>query len=401
MEERKQNGECTWFSKPSGCDRGRKCKFWHPRLSPKDGRCFNCGAAEHTSATCPRKPKASPAQAAEPEKQSKEPKPKAEAKAKAKAGALQLQNDLGPVAPVMTLERAETLLGMVCEQAESYSTKVLQCLASGGHSSEDPEEAWLAGLMQLDGATLLDSGATHDLRYSTSSKPKHERTVECDMAHGSKMAGISDDGSELTFYDDKCDGLALVSLGRLIAETGSALVWDKLGARLVLPGEKTDANVITLELRTYCPFVRGKDLLKLHQLQERRRAMLELANLKQVAISVLEAAGVGIRLRTHTDYQRHKQRGHVPFSPDCPDCRQGVGVRRPHRRAATQMGGELSVDIAGPFAKGIFPTDRPTGKVAKFFLIGAFIPYGVNEAHEKCCVRKLSCMHRASRDQWS
>ena len=65
---------------------------------------------------------------------------------------------------------------------------------------------------------------------------------------------------------------------------------------------------------------------------------------------------------------------------------QGLGISRPHSRQANRVGGELSIDIAGPFEKGVFPTDQPIGKVGKYFLVGAFVPLSSREAAENQAV---------------
>ena len=54
-----QAGEdCKFFLSKEGCKRGGLCHYNHPRLSAKDGRCFNCGSTEHSMEACerPKKP---------------------------------------------------------------------------------------------------------------------------------------------------------------------------------------------------------------------------------------------------------------------------------------------------------------------------------------------------------
>ena len=44
--------ECMRYSKPTGCKEGGKCTYYHPQLLPSEGRCFNCGAPDHSFADC-------------------------------------------------------------------------------------------------------------------------------------------------------------------------------------------------------------------------------------------------------------------------------------------------------------------------------------------------------------
>ena len=92
------------------------------------------------------------------------------------------------------------------------------------------------------------------------------------------------------------------------------------------------------------------------------------------------------RIRTAVELTRHRAAGHLPFSPDCPDCRRSIGTSRPRCRMADRRGGEISVDIAGPLEEGVWPTDRPNAKVGRYFLVGAFIPFSAREAAEQQAV---------------
>ena len=59
-----------------------------------------------------------------------------------------------------------------------------------------------------------------------------------------------------------------------------------------------------------------------------------------------------LRLKTQKELDDHRRGGHAQYSPDCPECKRGAAKKRPHRRLLSRMGGELSVDISGPFVKG-------------------------------------------------
>ena len=87
------------------------------------------------------------------------------------------------------------------------------------------------------------------------------------------------------------------------------------------------------------------------------------------------------KIKTQSQLDEHRRQGHLKYSPDCPECKRGAAKQRAHQRLFTRQGGELSVDIAGPYAEGLPVTDR---KVAshqnpKYMLVGAFTPFGKAE----------------------
>ena len=60
---------CPFFKTSSGCMHGGNCRFTHSGLTPKDGRCFNCGATGHSANECtrPKKAKVNATKATPPE----------------------------------------------------------------------------------------------------------------------------------------------------------------------------------------------------------------------------------------------------------------------------------------------------------------------------------------------
>ena len=58
----------------------------------------------------------------------------------------------------------------------------------------------------------------------------------------------------------------------------------------------------------------------------------------------------------------------------------GGVLERSHHRQVHKTGGDLSIDVAGPFEAGKIPTDQPTAKGPKYFLVGAYIPMSSDEA---------------------
>ena len=66
---------------------------------------------------------------------------------------------------------------------------------------------------------------------------------------------------------------------------------------------------------------------------------------------------------------------------------RGAGVARPHQRAYVRAGGELAIDIAGPFPNGLPVSSKPVGasktQLPKYILVGVFIPFNKTEADER------------------
>ena len=89
-----------------------------------------------------------------------------------------------------------------------------------------------------------------------------------------------------------------------------------------------------------------------------------------------------LKFKSQQRLDEHRREVHVQYSPDCPECKRGAAKQRPHHRALVRQGGELSIDIAGPYAPGIPVTDRPVVKTQwpRYMLVGAFIPLGQKEA---------------------
>ena len=69
-----------------------------------------------------------------------------------------------------------------------------------------------------------------------------------------------------------------------------------------------------------------------------------------------------LRIKTQQQLDQHRREGHVQYSPDCPECKRGAAKQRSHQRALTREGGELSVDIGGPYNPGVPVTDRIVAK---------------------------------------
>ena len=80
-----------------------------------------------------------------------------------------------------------------------------------------------------------------------------------------------------------------------------------------------------------------------------------------------------LKIKNQQEMDEHRRQGHPEYSPDCPECKRGAARQRQHFRAPTRQGGELSVDIGGPYAQGVPVTDRPVAKHQwpKYMLVGA------------------------------
>ena len=81
----------------------------------------------------------------------------------------------------------------------------------------------------------------------------------------------------------------------------------------------------------------------------------------------------------------HRRQGHPRYSPDCPEGKRGAAKQRSHQRLFTREGGELSVDIGGPYRPGFPLTDRIAAKHQwpRYMLVGAFIPFSEKEARAR------------------
>ena len=92
---------------------------------------------------------------------------------------------------------------------------------------------------------------------------------------------------------------------------------------------------------------------------------------------------IKVRLRTQGELDKHRRQGHIQYSPDCPECKRGVARQRAHHRAETRTGGELSIDVGGPYPVGIPVSDQQNiaqHRYPKYILVGAFIPFSDRDA---------------------
>ena len=135
---------------------------------------------------------------------------------------------------------------------------------------------------------------------------------------------------------------------------------------------------IGIPVRNNCPYANEEVLRIVEKLRkienQQRKVRVYFANM----FSALK-----IRIKSQAELDQHRREGHVQYSPDCPECKRGVAKQRPHYRAECKEGGELSVDIGGPYVVGIPITERPfkSGTLyPKWLLAGALIPFSAKEA---------------------
>ena len=214
---------------------------------------------------------------------------------------------------------------------------------------------------------LLDGGASHHVYYSPTI-PKGAVKKDVELAHGTKAGYVK--GSDITFIDktvseEQAETPAIISLGRLIQQ-GIKLEWTKTGASLALPNKKK----IKIPVRNNCPYANKQVLSivkRLRKIEEKQRTI-------RTYYAQLYSA-LKVRLRTQGELNKHRRQGHIEYSPDCPECKRGVAKQRAHHRAATKEGGELSVDIGGPYPPGTPVSDQPNiaqHRYPKYMLVGAF-----------------------------
>ena len=72
------------------------------------------------------------------------------------------------------------------------------------------------------------------------------------------------------------------------------------------------------------------------------------------------------------EWKTHLQNDHLPYRKDCKTCLQSAGKARYHRRIVSREALTLSIDLAGPFQKGI--DQGPADKLgeARYFMAGTF-----------------------------
>ena len=225
---------------------------------------------------------------------------------------------------------------------------------------------------------LLDGGASHHVYYSpTIPEGAIERQV--DLAHGTKTGYVK--GSDITFIDksvseEQSQTPVIISLGRLI-KRGFKLEWTKTGASLILPNKRR----IDVLVKNNCPYA-NKEVL---EIVKKIRDFDEKARHKEECyVNLLTVAKT--RLRSQGELDEHRRQGHVKYSPDCPECKKGVARQRAHHRAEIKGGGELSVDIGGPYQPGTPITDQfnvAKHRYPKYMLVGAFIPFNEKDAKRR------------------
>ena len=91
------------------------------------------------------------------------------------------------------------------------------------------------------------------------------------------------------------------------------------------------------------------------------------------------------KIKSQKELDEHRRGGHAQYSPDCPECKRGYAKQRSHRRLPVKMGGELSIDVAGPYVEGLPVTDRREKKELwpRYMLVGAFVPFPHKEAKQR------------------
>ena len=92
-----------------------------------------------------------------------------------------------------------------------------------------------------------------------------------------------------------------------------------------------------------------------------------------------------LKFKSQAELDQHRREGHVSYSPHCPECKNGTVKQRPHHRQTLRQGGELSIDVAGPYSLGMPVTDRAVVKTRwpRYMLVGAFVPFKEKEVLEQ------------------
>ena len=72
------------------------------------------------------------------------------------------------------------------------------------------------------------------------------------------------------------------------------------------------------------------------------------------------------------EWKAHLQNDHLPFRKECQTCLRSAGKGRYHRKIVSREALSLSIDLAGPFVKGIDQGAADKQAQAKYFLAGTF-----------------------------
>ncbi|CAK0858473.1 unnamed protein product [Prorocentrum cordatum] len=346
---------CTFFESAGGCTKGASCSFAHRKLSPSDGKCFNCGSTEHRSADCTR-PRAATRVAA--------PTP-----SPASAGATSASTAAG--GPSVARVAAQTARAEV--RAELMSLMQMGSGTPSGQAGHADADFWNAGdpkakmvnikakAMIVNGERYLlaDTGATHELKGVKDFDDLGDdvRTAQLETATGSHDARMV--GDTVFVLGEHLQGL--FPLASHVESMGLEMEWNP---------RRCGAHV-------------GNEFVDLHRengsiyISEKNAEILRAARRAQLREKFRASmAALATNLRTLTKLRERQEGGHIHFDVNCPQCRGAHGRMRQHFRhdASTRLGGQLSIDLSGPHLPGRWPSGRSedTGRMAQHFLLGAF-----------------------------
>eukprot|EP00435_Cladocopium_sp_Y103_P040850 s2478_g11.t1 len=112
--------------------------------------------------------------------------------------------------------------------------------------------------------------------------------------------------------------------------------------------------------------------------EERIKASKEWAcwapGLKRALVVVLRCwlGSAEVKKLSVEEWKTHLQNDHLPFRRDCQTCLQSAGKSRYHRRIVSREALTLSIDLAGPFKRGIDQGPADKLGAARYFMAGTF-----------------------------
>ncbi|CAK0837207.1 unnamed protein product [Prorocentrum cordatum] len=346
---------CTFFESAGGCTKGASCSFAHRKLSPSDGKCFNCGSTEHRSADCTR-PRAATKVAA--------PTP-----SPASTGATSASTAAG--GPSVAQVAAQTARAEV--RAELMSLMQMGSGTPSGQAGHADADFWNAGdpktkmvnikakAMIVNGERYLlaDTGATHELKGVEDFDDLGDdvRTVQLETATGSHDARMV--GDTVFVLGEHLQGL--FPLASYVESMGLEMEWNPRRCGVHVGNEFVDLH---RENGSIYISEKNAEILRAArraQLREKFRASM---------------AALATSLRTLTKLRERQEGGRIHFDVNCPQCRGAHGRMCQHFRhdASARPGGQLSIDLSGPHLPGRWPSGRSedTGRMAQHFVLGAF-----------------------------
>ena len=386
--DQKKEEVCRFFNTDSGCKKGKLCRWLH--VPDDQRRCWNCGAKDHYSTSCPRKEggertfegakgggdrkggdggKGGPRVAKATKKEEEVVGGGAEGTTATSSSAVPKEEPKEETMKEM-LEEANKMLRMLHKEKkgqEDGSSREgrLDRLQQQLNDLKSLKVLRMAKLQQGSGDGLLDSGATHALRGKRSGEDTSRcREVQVTLACGRQTTLHMSEGGAMIHSNPATE--PIVPLGRMIEKLGCRLGWDSEGlivhhpSRGRLPVEDRGGcphipRVLALELIEELEEKGEVEMKKISQLEDQEERILwemiqshpVLASLPltiQHALVVRPASDLkgipGTNKRRRKQLQKNGFVAHLFAGPD-----KDFTLRRAFQEAGGDVGRLVEIDI--------------------------------------------------------